>query len=49
MYVHLHAHTYLQGSALFASSLQVKVIPGLPEENVATIPPSVTATFLVIF
>ena len=26
----------------------MKVVPGLPEENVATTPPSVTATFLVI-
>ena len=39
---------YLQGSAMFASSLQVKIVRGLPEENVATTLPSVTATFLVI-
>ena len=39
---------YLQDSGWFESSLQVKVVPGLPEENVAITSPSITAIFLVI-
>ena len=44
----MSSYVYLQDPGGFESSLQVKVVPGLPEENLTITPPPITVTFLAI-